>query len=108
MHIVRIGGVSTEPHSADTIGAKAANLARMAALGLPVTPAFVLPVELCAAIISKDAHAERDLHKGLKEGIEFLERETGKRFGDNRQPLLVSTTWLTALGIVTAIGQRSR
>jgi len=90
MHIVRIGGVSTEPHSADTIGAKAANLARMAALGLPVPPAFVLPVKLCAAIISKDAHAERDLHKGLKEGIEFLERETGKRFGDNRQPLLVS------------------
>lgn len=90
MHIVRIGGVSTEPHSADAIGAKAANLARMAALGLPVPPAFVLPVKLCAAIIRKDAHAERDLQEGLKEGIEFLERATGKRFGDHRQPLLVS------------------
>ncbi len=90
MQIVCIGGASTEPHSADTIGAKAANLARMAALGLPVPPAFVLPVELCADIISKDAHAERDLHQGLKEGIEFLERATGKRFGDHRQPLLVS------------------
>ena len=59
MHIVRIGGVSTELHSADAIGAKAANLARMAALGLPVPPAFVLPVRLCADIIGKDAHAER-------------------------------------------------
>ena len=48
MHIVRIGGVSTEQHSADLIGNKAANLARMAALGLPVPPAFVLPVKLCA------------------------------------------------------------
>ena len=90
MHIVRIGGASTEPHSADAIGAKAANLARMAALGLPVPPAFVLPVNLCADIIGKNAHAERDLHEGLKEGIEFLERATGKRFGDHRQPLLVS------------------
>jgi pyruvate, orthophosphate dikinase len=90
MHIVRIGGVSTEQHSADMIGNKAANLARMAALGLPVPAAFVLPVKLCADIIDKDADAERHLRDGLKEGIEFLESVTGKRFGDHRQPLLVS------------------
>ena len=90
MHIVRIGGVSTGLHSADAIGAKAANLARMATLGLPVPPAFVLPVKLCAAIIGKEAHAEINLHEGLKEGIAFLEQATGKRFGDHRQPLLVS------------------
>jgi pyruvate,orthophosphate dikinase len=90
MHIVCIGGVSNEQHSADTIGAKAANLARMAALGLPVPPAFVLPVALCADVIDSDTHAERHLRDGLKEGIEFLERATGKRFGDRRQPLLVS------------------
>ena len=69
MHIVRIGGVSTEQHSADAIGNKAANLARMAALGLPVPPAFVLPVKLCAAIIEKNPHAEHDLRDGLKEGM---------------------------------------
>ena len=90
MDIVCIGGISTEPHSADEIGAKAANLAQIAALGLPVPPAFVLPIKLCAAIIDKDAHAERDLRDGLKQGIEFLESATGKRFGDDRQPLLVS------------------
>ena len=90
MHIVRIGGVPTQQHSADEIGAKAANLARMAALGLPVPPAFVLPVKLCADIIDDEAHAERHLRDGLKEGIEFLESATGKRLGDGRQPLLVS------------------
>jgi len=36
MQIVRIGDGSTKQHSAETIGAKAANLARMAALGFPV------------------------------------------------------------------------
>ncbi|HEY8336318.1 MAG TPA: PEP/pyruvate-binding domain-containing protein, partial [Tardiphaga sp.] len=90
MHIVRIGDGSAKQHSADSIGNKAANLARMAALGLPVPPAFVLPVKLCAAILSGDPRAERDLRHGLKDGIAFLEAATGKRFGDRRNPLLVS------------------
>ncbi len=90
MPIIRIGGVSTERHSAETIGAKAANLAQMAALGLPVPPAFVLPVELCADIIDGNPQAERCLCEGLKQGIEFLENATGSRFGDRRHPLLVS------------------
>ncbi|SFJ11098.1 PEP/pyruvate-binding domain-containing protein [Bradyrhizobium sp. cf659] len=90
MHIVRIGAEATELHPAEEIGAKAANLARMAALGLPVPPAFVLPVKLCADIIAGHAHAERHLSDGLKEGIAFLESATGRRFGDRRLPLLVS------------------
>jgi pyruvate,orthophosphate dikinase len=90
MHIVRIGGEKTALHSATEIGAKAANLARMAALGLPVPPAFVLPVRLCADLIDNHAHAGRRLRDGLKEGIAFLESATGKRFGDHSRPLLVS------------------
>jgi pyruvate,orthophosphate dikinase len=90
MSIVLIGGPSTEQRSAEAIGAKAANLARMAALGLPVPPAFVLPVELCAEMIGNEAHAEGKLREGLKQGIAFLESATGKRFGDRRRPLLVS------------------
>jgi pyruvate,orthophosphate dikinase len=90
MPIIRIGGASTELYSAETIGAKAANLARMAALGLPVPPAFVLPVELCADIIENNPQAQRHLCEGLKQGIEYLENATGRRFGDRRNPLLVS------------------
>lgn len=90
MHIVRIGADTTELCCAEDIGAKAANLARIAALGLPVPPAFVLPVKLCADIIAGHAHAEHHLRDGLKEGIAFLEQATGKRFGDRREPLLVS------------------
>jgi pyruvate, orthophosphate dikinase len=90
MHIVRIGDGSTKPHSAETVGAKAANLVRMVVLGLPVPPAFVLPVELCAAIVGDDSHAKKKLTDGLTEGIAFLENATGKLFGDRRRPLLVS------------------
>ena len=90
MHIARIGDEAAELPPAEEVGAKAANLARMAALGLPVPPAFVLPVKLCADIIADHAHAAQHLRDGLKEGIAFLESATGKRFGDRRQPLLVS------------------
>ena len=62
----------------------------MAALGLPVPPAFVLPISLCAATLNGEARAARDLMEGLTEGIEFLETATGRRFGDRRRPLLVS------------------
>jgi pyruvate,orthophosphate dikinase len=88
--IVRIGGESDDLPSAERVGAKAANLARVAALGLPVPPAFVLPVELCAAIVKGEAEARQRLADGLAEGIAFLENATGKQFGHRRHPLLVS------------------
>jgi pyruvate,orthophosphate dikinase len=88
--IVRIDKAVAKPASREAIGAKAANLARMAALGLPVPPAFVLPVNLCPAILAGDPGAERELRDALREGIAFLETVTGKRFGDRRCPLLVS------------------
>jgi phosphoenolpyruvate synthase/pyruvate phosphate dikinase len=62
----------------------------MAVLGLPVPPAFVLPISLCAATVAGSAEAVRDLADGLTEGMAFLENATGKRLGDRRRPLLVS------------------
>jgi pyruvate,orthophosphate dikinase len=88
--IVRIGDGPDKHHSSAFIGAKAANLARMAGLGLPVPPAFVVPIELCAAVVAGDPKADRQLVDGLTEGIAFLESVTGKRFGDRHRPLLVS------------------
>ena len=89
MDIVRIGENETKQFDAETIGAKAANLSRMAALGLPVPPAFVLPIGLCAEFANGGRHAPR-LAECLAEGIRFLEKVTGKIFGDARRPLLVS------------------
>ena len=90
MQIARIGDGATEQYSPDLVGGKAANLARMAALGLPVPAAFVLPISLCAATLNSEARAKQDLMDGLTEGIEFLENATGRRLGDRRRPLLVS------------------
>jgi pyruvate,orthophosphate dikinase len=73
--------------SVEDIGFKAYNLARMANLGLPVPPAFVLGTHYC-----RDADAQKTATSRAVWGtaLEELERATGKRFGDARQPLLLS------------------
>src|SRR5260370_22886991 len=91
MTIVLIGGdrPTTIP-SIDEIGGKAAGLALMAARGVPVPPAFVLPISMCADINAGDRKAERELDEGLRQGIAFLGTVSGKQFGDRRTPFLVS------------------
>ena len=61
MQIARIGDGAAEQYSAEMVGGKAANLARMAALGLPVPPAFVLPISLCAATLNGEARSMQNL-----------------------------------------------
>lgn len=90
MHIVRLGAASREGATAEDISAKAAILAAVAAAGVPVPPAFILPIGLGATMAAGDRGAETAFLDGLKEGISYLETATGRGFGDRRQPLLVS------------------
>jgi len=90
IEIVRIGEDPNQARRVDELGVKAANLAEMTSLSLPVPPAFVLPIRFCAAIASGDPDAVRELPQALAEGIQFLEKAAGKKFGDRRRPLLVS------------------
>jgi len=90
MQIAYIGSDSTQQYPAEVVGSKAANVARMAALGLPVPPAFVLPISLCSAVVNGDAAALESVRRGLTDGIKFLEKATRKTFGDRSRPVLVS------------------
>jgi pyruvate, orthophosphate dikinase len=90
MNIRRIGDGRKQTWPDDEVGSKAANLARIAALGLPVPPAFVLPIEACSCIAEAIGAAERPFAEALNEGIAYLETATGMKFGDRRRPLLVS------------------
>jgi pyruvate,orthophosphate dikinase len=90
MRIVKIKTGGSEGGTPEEIGAKAAILARVAGFGLPVPPAFVLPIKVGAALLAGDKEAERAFAAGLEEGIAYLEEETGQSFGDRRKPLLVS------------------
>jgi pyruvate,orthophosphate dikinase len=90
MTIRRIGDGRKQTWPDDEVGSKAANLARMAALGLPVPPAFVLPIEDGAGAAEANGTSEQQLAGALNEGIAYLETATGAKFGDRRRPLLVS------------------
>lgn len=73
--------------SARSMGFKAWNLLRMAQLGLPVPPAFVIGTRYCAEPAAPDRQARSDLWRA---GLQALERSTGQVLGDARHPLLLS------------------
>ncbi len=83
-------GGSAGPILASHVGSKAAELARLSALRLPVPPAFVLPTSLCAGVIAGDDEALKAMHKGVVAGIGWLEAASKRRLGDARSPLFVS------------------
>lgn len=73
----------------EQVGNKAWNLMRMAAAGVAVPPAFVLPTSWCREDRSGALDAAA-LSEVLASGIATLENATGLRFGCPRRPLLVS------------------
>ena len=79
-----------QPLPPETAGAKAAELWRMGELGLSVPPAFVLSTRLCGPINRGENEAKQIFDRCLGKGISYLERATGRGFGDARNPLLVS------------------
>ena len=72
------------------LGGKGANLADMTSIGLPVPPGFTITTETCAAYEKSGNRMPKGLMKEVAAAIAHLEKETGKRFGDADNPLLVS------------------
>jgi pyruvate,orthophosphate dikinase len=73
--------------SPQTMGFKAWNLLRMAALAMPVPPAFVLGTRYCADAAARRRAADPELWRA---GLLALERSTGHMLGDRARPLLLS------------------
>ncbi len=71
------------------LGGKGANLAEMTNLGVPVPPGFTIACDVCVAYL-RDGVVTDDLRAEVTASLERLERESGKRFGDPANPLLVS------------------
>ncbi|MBI2092856.1 MAG: pyruvate, phosphate dikinase [Deltaproteobacteria bacterium] len=74
----------------DLLGGKGANLAEMANLGIPVPPGFTISTEVCAIYSENNQELPAWLNKDAKEGIGFIEKKMGAKFGDFKNPLLVS------------------
>ncbi|MCB2061234.1 MAG: pyruvate, phosphate dikinase, partial [Novosphingobium sp.] len=73
----------------DRIGGKAWSVARMAALGLEVPPAFVIRTDACLAYLDEGAFPG-GLEDEIAQGLSWLEERTGREFGAGRKRLLLS------------------
>ena len=72
------------------LGGKGANLAEMTAIGLPVPQGFTISTEACTQYYEDGRKINDAIQAEIMENIEKMERITGKKFGDEENPLLVS------------------
>ena len=72
------------------LGGKGAGLAEMTNLGLPVPPGFTISTEACTQYYEDNREINDEIMGQVKEAIGKLEEITGKKFGDEENPLLVS------------------
>tara|TARA_Y100000591_G_scaffold42575_1_gene31425 strand:- start:2021 stop:4690 length:2670 start_codon:yes stop_codon:yes gene_type:complete len=72
------------------LGGKGANLAEMGRLGLPVPPGFTISTEACHLFFKNKKKLNVRLIKEIKKELFLIEKESNKKFGDLKNPLLVS------------------
>ena len=74
----------------DLLGGKGANLADMTSIGLPVPPGFTITTDTCAKYNAAGQKLPPALMGEVSKHMATLEQFTGKKFGDSKNPLLVS------------------
>ncbi len=74
----------------EILGGKGANLAEMTNLGLPVPQGFTITTEACTQYYEDGRQINDEIQGQINEYIGKMEEITGKKFGDTKNPLLVS------------------
>ena len=74
----------------DVLGGKGAGLAEMASLGLPVPPGFTITAEACNFYYANAKSYPDELASQVEAALAHIGKLTGRRFGDSKNPLLVS------------------
>ena len=72
------------------LGGKGANLAEMTEIGLPVPQGFTITTEACTQYYEDGRKINDEIMAQAMEGVAWMEKENGKKFGDHKNPLLVS------------------
>ena len=72
------------------LGGKGANLADMTRLGVPVPPGFTITTVACNAYTDAGGVVPDGMWDQVRTALDHVEEETGKKFGDPKNPLLLS------------------
>ena len=81
------------------LGGKGAGVAEMTRAGLPVPPGFTITTAACNATLANDGTFPAELWQQALDALAEVEAQTGKRFGDPENPLLVSVRSGAALSM---------
>ena len=90
--VYRFGGKEAEGNGQmrNLLGGKGANLAEMCTLGIPVPAGFTITTECCTEYYALGGGYTEDLKRDVAEALRATEAIMGKKFGDPKNPLLVS------------------
>jgi pyruvate, orthophosphate dikinase len=72
------------------LGGKGANIAEMTNLGIPVPPGFTITTEVCTLYYKNNRKYPNELKPQVETALKKVEKIIGKKFGDPKDPLLVS------------------
>jgi pyruvate,orthophosphate dikinase len=72
------------------LGGKGANLAEMTRINIPVPPGFTITTEACKAYLASGGFFPKEMWEQVLYAIRAIEDVSGKKFGDQKNPLLVS------------------
>ena len=72
------------------LGGKGANLSEMGKLGLPVPPGFTISTEVCDLFYQNKRKLNSKITKEIIKELKNIEKDSGKKFGDLKNTLLVS------------------
>ena len=72
------------------LGGKGANLSEMGKMGLPVPPGFTISTKVCEIFYKDKKRLSQNLINQIKRELQIIEKEVGKKFGDLKNPLLLS------------------
>src|SRR5476651_1653559 len=84
------GKADGKPNMRNLLGGKGAGLAEMASLGLPVPPGFTITTEVCTFYYANKQQYPKELTAQVTKALARVGEITGKIFGDQTNPLLVS------------------
>ncbi|MDC3216092.1 pyruvate, phosphate dikinase [bacterium] len=72
------------------LGGKGANLSEMGRMGLPVPPGFTISTKVCELFYKDKKKLNKGLVAQIKKELKIIEKDVGKKFGDLKNPLLLS------------------
>ena len=72
------------------LGGKGANLSEMGRMGLPVPPGFTISTKVCELFYKDKKKLNSGIVSTIKKELKVIEKEVGKKFGDLKNPLLLS------------------